>query len=327
MDSSLLLYGAGVGAGLLLLWKVSDLVVHYTVELAERFKISTFFLGFIILAMAANIPEISIAISSALNGVSEVSAGNVVGANFSDITLVIGLTLLLAGKAIVVNARDRYNLLIMLALTTISMIGVFATGYLTQLMGFCLMAIYALAITWLWRSGNAHDVLHEEVAAVKEDVDAHPDKVLTSTLGLILKLACSFGLVIVTSELIVFSTDKISTMLQLSHELIGATLLGIGTSLPELALSMSALRRGHFDLALGPTLGTVFAQTTLILGLLGVCSMRPVQLANLTTAALFMFAAFTVIGIGLLRNRPISRGTGAVLLSLFFAFLAQQFLF
>ncbi len=318
LDLSLVLVGLGA------LWWFGDLVVHYIIEMANVYKVSTFFLGFIVLAIAADIPELAIAITSALQGASEVSVGDIIGANFSDVAMVVGTTLLVAGNKITIKRSDATKLLQMIFIATIIMLLVFAQGSIDRFTGLVLMGVYFVTITWMWRKRDRNDILHEEVAALQQDVKEHKDSFLTSRWGLMVKLGISLVMVMIASCLTVHYAVAFATELKIPLETIGATILGIGTSLPELILSLSALRRKEYALALGPTLGTVLQQTTFILGLLAFCSDKPVRLSGLHWAAYFMFAAFAVVSFGLLRKKNMGRGVGAVLLVLFVAYMMYQ---
>lgn len=320
MNVMMLLDFSVVIVGLGLLWQAGDYVVHYTIEIANKYNVSTFFLGFIVLAIAADIPELAIAFTSAIQGASEVSVGDIIGANFTDVALVVGSTLLLAGNKITVKKSDTQKLLCMLSLTAIVMLIVFCLGSINRWHGLMLIGIYALSIIWLWKTRDSHDIMGHDVAPV-----AQGQNPATASMPILLfKLLLSFIVVTLSSGMIVHFAVSLATKLQVPLEIIGATILGVGTSLPELALSLNALRRGDYGLALGPTLGTVLGQTTFILGTLAVLSDKPVNLTGLDWAFWFMFAAFGVIAYGLVRGERMGRGTGAVLISLFAAYLSYQ---
>ena len=324
MDFALAAHLVCVAAGLGILWWGGDLVVRYSVEVARAFRLTTFFLGFIVLAMAADVPELAVALTSAFAGVSEVSAGDLIGANFADIAFVIGITLLLAGRGINVPSADRRKLLLMLSITAFVLMIGFMVQPLTRLHGFMLIGVYLTLMGWMWKNHRTHDMLDDEVTSITEQVDNAPDVILTSRRMLVAKLVASFGLVMGVSFVIVNSTIEIARMLMLPMETIGATIIAVGTSLPELSLSLNALRRKEYNLAVGPTLGTVFEQGTLIMGLLAVCSSKPVSLAGLHAPFMFMLAAVVVMCVALLRDRNVGRQTGFALISLFVLYFVYQ---
>jgi cation:H+ antiporter len=321
MDVMLIAYLVGVVGGLLGLWFSGDAVVNNAILVAHRFNVSTFFLGFVVLAIAADIPELAITISSALAGVSEVAIGDIIGGNFSDVTMVVGSALLVAGNKIRMSAADNKKLLGILFLTSLIMFTLLCLGSITAQHGVILLAIYGAAIVYFWKHKDMRDLVHGE-----EEITPAADVVACAspTWLLVTKLAASLGVVMFASHLTVTYALALSEGLQLPLETVGATILGVGTTLPELALCFGALRRGDFGLAIGPTLGTVLGQTTLILGLLAVLSDKPVQLAGLHWACMFMFLAFGILALGLMKRRPMGRGTGAALISLFIAYLAYQ---
>lgn len=323
MDAMLLAYGLVVVAGLVALWFGGDSVVANAILVAHRFNVSTFFLGFVVLAIAADIPELAITISSALAGVSEVAIGDIIGGNFSDVTMVVGSALLVAGSKVSVSVLERKKLLGILALTASIMLLLLVIGNITPVHGVLLLLTYAVAIWYFWQHKDMRDLLHGEQEIIPDtNIDrlAHQEK----TWLLLGKLGLSLAAVMVASHITVTYALALATGLHLPLETVGATILGVGTTLPELALCFGALRRGDFGLAIGPTLGTVLGQTTLILGLLAVLSDKPVNLAGLHWACVFMFLAFAVLAAGLLQRRPMGRGTGAALVSLFIAYLAYQ---
>lgn len=317
MNLMLLLDLVCIVVGLGVLWRAGDVVVHNIILIAQRFKISTFFIGFVVLAIAADIPELAIAISSALQGASEVAVGDIIGANFTDIALVVGLTLLLAGNKISIKKTDNRRLLLLLGVTAFIMILVFMLGSLNRIQGISLVLLYVAIVVWLWKTHNTADIVHQEYVHDLQHADA-------PLYLLIAKLVAGFVCVTVSSGLAVQYAVSFATRLHMPLELIGATILGVGTSLPELALSINALRRGDYALALGPTLGTVLGQTTLILGILATLSSKPVSMAGLGWAFWFMFAAFAVIGYCLINQQRMGRAAGAALISLFIAYLGFQ---
>jgi cation:H+ antiporter len=310
--------------GLIALWRGGDLVVRYAVQVASAYNVTTFFIGFIVLALAADIPEISVAIISAFKGVSEVSAGDIIGANFTDIAMVIGITLLLAGRSIEIKKSESKKLVGLLALATIVMIAIMSIGTLTKIHGVVLIAIYAASIAWVWTQRHNHDLVDDHGAAAPVVNVIQLSSAERMQLGL--KLLLSFLLVMGASACAIHFAIDLATLLALPLETVGATIFAVGTSLPELSLSLNALRRKEYGLAIGPTLGTVLEQTTLVLGILTVFSDKPVNMIGLRGASIFMFLSFFVMGYALLSKRQAGRGTGATLVTLFFAYLAYQFM-
>lgn len=306
---------AGIFAGLFSVWRASDNVVAHALRLARHYKVSTFFVGFVFLALAANIPELAVAIVAGLRGVGQIAAGDIIGACFNDIALVVGLALTFAGS-IVMKRQESLSFLRLIIGAAVVMACVFAIGTLTVAHGFFLIGIYAVFIAWSWRSRHEHtllEVTHDDL------VHAHP----LPRIGLFFVWAKAYGaltIVLCGSALSIHCGVALAAAFGLSLESVGATIIAIGTTLPEVSMGFHAYRRGQFSLALGPAIGTVFSQATLVLGVLAVLSDRAVDLVALQGAAAFMFVAFVVVAVSILLDR-IGRMTGIALLGLFVAYM------
>lgn len=319
MHLSLLLSFLGIIAGLVILWLAGEKVIEYALQMAQKFNVSTFFVGFVILAVFADIPEISIAITSALRGISEVSAADLVGASFCDVALVTGITSIVAG-VITVSHREQMRLLWLLGVTSIIMLAVFAVGTLYPWHGYILIAIYISSLIFVWKKRY-----HKDENVVEKHITHIAPHNTQPHWIVIAKLALCLVVVLLSSSGTVYCVELFATGCGISLETIGATILAAGTSLPELSLSLHALRRKEFALALGPTLGTVLEQCTLILGLLVVLSKKPVDLTPMRGPAVFMFIGFSIVAASLLQKK-IKRPTGIILVSLFVCYMAYHFI-
>lgn len=326
MDGALLTSFAAIVAGLTVLWVAGGKVVEYALQVANAFRVTTFFVGFVVLAVAADLPEIAVAITSALRGVSGVSVGDLIGANFCDVALVTGVTSLLAG-VIHIADQERRRLLMLLGATTVIMLFVMIQGQLYPWHGYILIGIYAVSIATIWH--KRHDFSQDEsLRCLYETEPCDPSSQKDYSIGakwlLVMKLFICLGVVLACSSAIVYFIEMFAVACNLPLETVGATILAAGTSLPELSLSLNALRRKQYALALGPTLGTVLEQCTLVLGLLTVLSKQPVNMVPVRGASIFMFIAFGIVSVSLAR-RQIRRPVGVVLLTLFAGYMMYHF--
>ncbi len=304
-----------VAGGLTGLWFAGDCVISTAKNLATRYRLTTAFVGFVLLALAANIPELAVAIMAALHGAGQVSAGDIIGANFSDVALVIGFTLAFA-RPITLRPDETRELLRTLIIASCIMIAVLVVGELVPLHGYCLLLCYLVFVVWSWldQDRQAEDQAADNYAATHSLLGSC--KLWGSFLG-------SIGLVLGSSAVVVQGALGITVACGMKLELVGATILALGTTLPEITIGINALRRQEYALALGPTLGTIIAQATLALGSLAVLSPAPINLRSLGDSACFMFMAFVLLTCALLSNR-MGRTTGFALLSLFGCYIAYH---
>lgn len=310
---------AGVFLGLGMVWKASDRVVGHALRLARHYNVSTFFVGFVLLALAANVPDLAVTIASALQGVGQLAAGDIIGACFSDIALITGVTLACA-RTTVMNRHEAFGFLRLILGAAVVMVVVFSFGALNRWHGLGLLLIYVSFLVWAWKNRHEH-VLFE---VTEEDLN-HPKKLPYKGLVFVwAKLAGALVLVLGGSGIAIRCGVSIAQSFGLSLELVGATIIAFGTSLPEISMGFHAFRRGQYTLALGPTIGTVFSQSTFILGSLALLSSQPVDLAGLQGSAAFMFAAFLIIATSIIFDR-VGRSTGVVLVMLFISYMLYHF--
>jgi len=323
MDAVVFPYLLALISGLMLLWWSGDKSVHYSLEASHVFGVSSFFIGFVLLAVATGIPELSIAIVSSLNNAPALSAGDILGSNFTDIALVLGLPLVIAGT-LHVKKREYGNLILMLLIIILVMSFVFLLGTLTRTHGVVLIAIYAFCMWQLWRTRSVETMSKQKKVLAKEK--AQQAVFFSSKFGILIKLGVSLVFVGIASQLSVYSAQILAKVFALNLTTLGATVFAVGTSLPELSLSLNAIKRKDYSLAAGNSLGSVLEQGTFILGTLAFISPTPVDLKPIRSIAPFMFLAFAIVGYGFVRRKKLNRIEGILLLILYVAFLVYHYL-
>lgn len=310
-----LVCAGGVLAGLLCVWKAGDKVVAHALRLAHHYRVSTFFVGFVFLAIAANLPELAVSIVAGLQGVGQLAAGDIVGACFTDVALITGLTLVFAGS-ITMAKQEAMGFLRLIGGSALVMAIVFCIGKLTTHHGLVLIIVYAAFLLWAWRNRHEHTML--EVS--HDDLDHAKPLPLRGLIAVWMKAGLALALVLAGSGAAIHCGVTLAQAYGMPLETVGATIIALGTSLPEVSMGFHAYRRRQYTLALGPTIGTVFSQSTFILGVLAVLSENPIDLTALQGAAAFMFVAFVVIAASILFDR-IGRVTGVALLGLFVMYM------
>lgn len=304
------IYFVGILVSLVGLWWSSERTVEYAIKLAEAFSISTFFIGFVLIAISTGLPELAISLASLWNNVPDVAAGAIIGSNLGDVSLVLGIPAILIGT-LNVKKEDKLNLMLMLVVTALVMAFVFVVGSIGKLYGAVLIALYVVSIWWLWRSRAVKVVPREDVIEELAGDEKVKRKTFFATrLLLFIKLFASVALVMVTSKLSIdFSIAMLKT-LPFSLTALGVTLFALGTSLPELALSMQAVRKREYSLAFGNAFGSVLEQATLILGFLAIGAQKPLQIASLRPIAPLMFLAYAIVAHSLLKKTKVGRQEG-----------------
>ncbi len=316
-----------LASGLIFLWKAGEATVTYTQKLSALYKLDTFFLGFVLLAFSTGIPELAIAIQALWNNIPSLSVSDIIGSNFLDIALVLGLPIVLV-KTIYIAKKDYLNTLLILGLNVALMSFIFLAKSLNKFHGIFFITTYLGSCWYLWESQKKGELLPKMIKGAYETTTEEPPK--KNNFFLFSKLVFSLALVLLASKMCVFSVLKLTKIIGIAPEIIGATILAIGTSLPEITLSMVAVKKKDYALAIGNSFGSVLAQGALVLGILALSSPTPIPLHHIKWIAPFFYAAVVILGSGIILRRKINIIEGSLLLLLmviFFIYSYATFLF
>lgn len=312
---NLIIYFFCLFISLALLWVAAEFSVKYSILVSELFGIDKLFLGFAFVAVATGLPELSVAICGLIEGAGVLSAGTILGSNISDISLVLGLAILIYG-VLKLSKKNGKEFLLMLIITALSCAFIFIVGYLNKYIGLFLILVYFITIYFLFN-------ISKKKIANKIKLNF----TLKEKIILIIKLIFSVFLVFVASEFAVKFSIIISKYLNISEHIIGVTILAIGTSLPELTISLSAMRKKEYDIALGNSLGSVFEQGTLLIGVVALSSKESISLKPLLSLVPFMFFPFLIIFLSTIWLKKINRLQAALMVLSFILFLVYQIIY
>jgi len=291
--------------GLIVLVKSSNIVIEKSVELSQLTNISKLTIGFIFLAIVTSLPELAVMIISSLKGEGILGIATLFGANIADIALVFGMMTFFASFMIVGKDFDR----ILHAILITSIIAVFSLvlGRVDLTFG-----IFVLFIFYLFSS-----------SIVKEGFPIggkeKPKLVTVEVIKCILIILGGIALVIMSAQIVTDSAIAIANLLHIYKSLIGATIIPIGTTLPELAVSITALKKLNIELAVGNIIGSLVANLALILGLGAIIStitFGPV----IKTSIIFLLITNAVFLI-MAKREKFGLVQGIVLLSMYFSYL------
>jgi cation:H+ antiporter len=300
-----------------LIWS-AERFIHGASFTAGYFGISPLFIGMFIIGFGTSAPEIIVSIFAAIQGNGGLALGNAFGSNITNITLVLGTTALLS-PIIVRSEIVRKELPILLAITF------FAVWQLLDLEvshddAFSLLGIFVLLISWSgWQAfKQPKDLLGKEVAI----------EITDSQLQLkphLIWLAIGLILLIVSSRVLVWGAVEVAQYFNVSDVIIGLTIVGIGTSLPELISSIIAVRKNEHELAIGNIVGSNIFNTLAVVGIAGVIQPVQVDATFLYRDGLLMLGltvALLIFCLGIKGPGKINRFKGLALLLCFVGYNA-----
>ena len=293
-------------ASLLILAKASEKIIESAIKLAGYFKIGQLAVGFLLISVSTSLPELSVSIVSATQNAASITIGNVFGSNIADVLLVLGLT------AVIYDIKTKQEewgeaAFILLVVSVITMTLIVLEG-LDVYSGALLICMFILFV-YYWLKRKQPVAMTTNQITIKEALHAF------------LLFAVGIVVVIISSGFVVESAIKLATGLNLAKSFIGATIIAIGTSLPELAVDLQAVRKRAYGLAIGDAIGSTMTNLTLVLGIAAM--INPIVF---TKEIVYILGIFSVLANGLLlflifRSKPLTRNHGIVMLFLFLIYL------
>lgn len=318
----MLLAIVAVIVGLAVLVWSADKFVDGAVGVAEFCGMSTLLIGMVVVGFGTSAPELTVSAISASQGNPELALGNAYGSNIANIALILGATALIS-PILMQRSVLRGDLPILLAVSVLSIILVW-DGSVARWNGILLLAVFAAAMAYSIRRELRKAKLEKSESLSGNADSAEPKKVSLgkSVFWLVLGLV----LLVVSSRALVWGAVEIARTLGVSDLLIGLTIVAIGTSLPELASSIAAARRGENDLALGNIIGSNLFNTLAVVGLAATISpMQEIEEAVTYRDMPLMIAltvALIVLGYRRKGDGRLNRIAGAILLAVYVGYLA-----
>lgn len=303
--------------GLVVLVWSADIFVEGAAAIARFLGMSPLLIGMVVIGFGTSAPELTVSALSAWQGNPGIALGNAYGSNITNIALILGAVALIS--PIVVHSQIVKKELPVLMGVTVFAFGQLYDGSLSRTDAVLELAVFVGVMTWMVRQGlkQKADVLADEVA---EELAEHAMSFAQATIWLVSGLL----LLMLSSRLLVWGAVTIAQTLGVSDLIIGLTIVAIGTSLPELASSIAAARKGEHDLALGNIIGSNLFNTLAVVGLAGAIHPMsiPVEIVNRDwpLMALLTASLFALGYAGKREQGRINRVEGGILLAVYAAY-------
>lgn len=307
--------------GLALLTFCADMLTRGCVGMAARFRVPEFIIGLTVMAVGTSMPELTVSAMSALKGSSDMAVGNVTGSNLFNTLIIIGICAMVSPISFSSENIKRdipicigASLLLWIA-TADRFFGISEVDTINRIEGIILLLLYIAVIIY-----SIHSARRD-----MPDGNAAPEEDSTPTMGwgkIIFLIVLGLAGLIYGGNMCLESATAIARAWGVSESIIAITIVAAGTSLPELASSLSAIISKKPSLALGNIIGSNIANILLILGLSG--SIMPLTMGDITTfdisvvagSAILLLISALVIG-----KKRITRFEGVVYIAAYVAYV------
>lgn len=319
-----------LGVMIVVLAKGADLLVDKAVEISHLAGVPKALIGATIVSLGTTLPEASVSVFAAIEGNPGMALGNAVGSIICDTGLILGLGTLIKPLPLDRRVVSRQGwiqfgsglLLVLVCLPYSHLDEVFSKGgNLSQLAGFFLVGLLGVYFFWSYRTA-----MRSENRESNGNEQRLTWQILVKDL---LVMAVAVSIVILSSKVLIVCAEELAHRLKVPESVIAASLVAFGTSLPELVTVMSSIRKGQGELAIGNVIGADILNVLFVAGV--ATAVTPSGLAVPTD---FFTTHFPVmlgllllfrVGIGVCKTH-LSRWVGALLLTVYLAFLVTNFL-
>ncbi len=313
---------------LYLLGKGADMVVEESVALSLSWGVPKVIVGSTIVSLGTTLPEASVSVMAAVNGTSGLALGNAVGSIIADTALILGMSILIGlipvkSKDIKKQANIQVSAVILLAIASLLYIKSANGARITQWMGFVFVALLITYIIHSIRSSRASNMESKADQSAESNVETKQNPLKSFII-----LAVGIFLIIVSSKILIPAIQIVAVRMGIPEAVIGATLVAFGTSLPELITAVTAVRKGHGDLAIGNVIGADILNVLFVVGASASVTPSGLEVPNsfLLIQIPFMLAAVLLLRLAIKKSEEnISKIFGYILLTLYVVYIGLTF--
>ena len=285
-------------------------------KISKHLGITEFAATFILISIATSFPELFVGISSALTGQTALALGNILGANLIDLTLIMGILILLGKEIKTKNTQLRESPYLLAGIVALPLVLFFFGNMLSRTDGLLLLFVFFAYSYHLIKNSKKYAKVHKIDKKKLEGIN-----IISTTLIFVLSLA----VLMVSAYFVIKYASLISIDLQLPQIFVGLFLISLSTTLPELAFGVRAVLSGHKSMSIGNQLGTIIVNSTLILGIIALINPITADIFLFFTAGIFLlFSAFLFVYF-VTSKEKLSSTEGITLILIYVLFVIVQF--
>lgn len=294
----------------------SDKFVAAVVEFATQLKVSTMVIGLTVVAVGTSLPELAASVVAAFLNHPGIAVGNIVGSNICNIGLIIGLPALLTPVVCSSSVIRREGRLMIFVSVVFWLLSLFSVEF-----GLAIGLLFLLGfigfIYWVFQQQGVNSVL-EDIEHIKLVKTKH------RRIRIVVQMILALAVVIVSSDYLVQSAVSLAAGLGVSEAVVALSLIAFGTSVPELSVSLAAVRRREGEIVVGNIIGSNISNILLVIG--AAASIRPftvdLTIARLDSTVMLIFAVLLLLFLS--RPGGVSRTAAILLLAGYLLYIALR---
>ena len=282
--------------GFALLIKGADVFVEGASSIAKKFNVPSMIIGLTIVAMGTSAPEAAVSVTSSLAGQNDMSVANVVGSNFFNVLVVLGVSSIIAKLPVQEETIKKDTPFLILVSILLLVFGI--NLKLGRIEGLALLGLFTYFL-----------VIETQTCS---EISL-PKTILVSLVGI--------AGIVLGGDMVVNSATSIATSLGMSANLVGLTIVAVGTSLPEFVTSIVAIKKGETEIAIGNVIGSNLFNILLVLGLAAV--INPISMSMLAFIDIIFMVLITLLLYMFMKKRnSLVKSQGIILVALYIAYMS-----
>lgn len=290
--------------GFLMLIKGADYFVEGASSIAKRFHIPEMIIGLTIVAMGTSLPELSVSFISALNGQSDMSIANAIGSNIFNVLMILGVSAFI--KTLPIKQSSIKDIFILISATTLLLMLSYFGLSLVWFDGLIMLCLFAYFI--------------RKMIKESKDNNDNENSIPLSIIRTIVYIVCGAIGIIYGGNLVVNGASTIAQAFGMSDNLIGLTVVALGTSLPEFVTSVMATKKGKLDIAIGNVIGSNIFNILFVLGLSSLFSVLTVSVVTLIDIFFSLFITSVLLYV-VCKFKKINKLNGIIFIILYISYM------
>ena len=307
--------------GFILITKGADVFINCTVEIGKKTHISELVLGATIVSFATTLPELTVSLCASINNQTTMSLGNSVGSIICNTGLILGLVVFISPFKVDRNMFLSKSTLLLTSILGLVIVGI--DGTINKKDSIILLIILAIFMYTNYKSVTSEKVGKRSTVNIEERKKTGNKS--RELLKIIFLFLLGLVMMVVGSRLLVDNGSKIAEFIGVPQGIISLTIIALGTSLPELVSSLTAIRKNHHAISVGNVLGANILNITSVIALSSIPNDIPILSQNVNIDYPFMITLILVLILPTIKNNKLYRIQGLTLLLIYGSYIATLY--
>lgn len=304
--------------GFILITKGADIFINYTVIIGKKTNISELILGATIVSFATTLPELTVSLFASLEGHTTMSLGNAVGSIICNTGLVLGLVGLISPFKVDKNMFFSKSVLLLISVILLIVFGL--DGKITKNDGLMLLIMLAIYMYTNYKSVSDENKKISKSSRKKENTN------ISELIYIGIFFVLGLIMMVVGSRLLVDNGVKIAQVIGIPQGVISLTVIALGTSLPELVSSITAIKKKHHAISVGNVLGANILNIVSVIGISAIPNDIPILSQTMKVDFPFMIVLLLILILPTIKKDRIYRWQGLSMLFIYFTYISTMYL-